>query len=215
MFVAAAAVLAAALLWIWPPAGWVAVAAAGACAYFFRDPERIPPDGGETVVSPADGRVVSIRRAEPPAELVLAGPGWLRIGIFLSVFDVHVTRVPFGGTVQRVRYRAGKHRSALSKDAGGVNERNAVHIGGTGGRNLAVVQIAGMVARRIVCSVREGDEVAAGARMGIIRFGSRVDLYLPDTVELRVKIGQTMIGGETVLAELPTGPPRPAGRKRA
>ena len=215
MLVAAAVLIAAVVLWVWPPAGWVCVATAGLCAFFFRDPERVPPERDAAVVSPADGRIVVIDRADPPTELGLANGRWVRIGIFLSLFDVHVTRVPFGGTVRRTRYRPGRHRSATSAAASAGNERHTAHIDGAAGREVAVAQVAGLVARRVVCSVREGDEVVAGDRMGIIRFGSRVDLYVPEDAELRVKAGQTMIGGETVVAELSPLPPRSEPEPRA
>jgi phosphatidylserine decarboxylase len=172
------------------------------CLYFFRDPERTPPGRPGALLAPADGRVVAVGPAVPPAELGLGPePRW-RIGIFLSVLDVHVNRVPADGTVTRIAYRHGAFVNAASDKASEDNERNAIAIRLPDGREIAVVQIAGLIARRILCDIREGDAVQAGARFGIIRFGSRTDLYLPDGVRPLVAEGQTMIGGETVMAEL-------------
>lgn len=176
------------------------------CLYFFRDPERVAPGRAGAVVAPADGRIVSVMPAVPPAELGLGpAPRW-RIATFLSVLDVHVNRVPADGTVTRIAYRHGAFVNASMDKASDHNERNALAIRLPDGREMAVVQIAGLVARRIVCQVREGDRVQAGARFGIIRFGSRTDLYLPEGVLPLVAEGQTMIGGETVMAELGSRP---------
>jgi len=181
---------------------WLGVIFAVACLYFFRDPERVPPARLGALLAPADGRVVAVGPALPPGELGLgAEPRW-RVGIFLSVLDVHVNRVPADGTVSRIAYRHGAFISAASDKAADENERNAIAIRLPDGREIAVVQIAGLIARRIVCDLREGDAVRAGARFGIIRFGSRTDLYLPEAVLPLVQEGQTMIGGETVIAEL-------------
>lgn len=170
--------------------------------YFFRDPERVPPRRVGAVVAPADGRVVSVAQAVPPTELGLGdGPRW-RVAIFLSVLDVHVNRMPASGTVTRIAYRHGKFVNASMDKASDHNERNALALRLPDGREMAIVQIAGLIARRIVCSVREGQAVLGGSRFGIIRFGSRTDLYLPEGVRPLVEEGQLMIGGETVLAEL-------------
>lgn len=172
------------------------------CLYFFRDPERVPPGRAGVVVAPADGRVVSVIPAVPPAELGLgAMPRW-RVSTFLSILNVHVNRVPADGIITRIAYRHGSFMSAGEDKASEANERNAIALRLADGREIAVVQIAGLIARRIVCSLREGDAVQAGARFGIIRFGSRTDLYLPEGVRPLVAVGQTMIGGETVIAEL-------------
>ncbi len=172
------------------------------CFYFFRDPERVPPGRPSAVLAPADGRVVSIRPAVPPAELGLGpAPRW-RVAIFLSVLDVHVNRVPADGTVIRIAYRHGAFVNASMDKASEHNERNALALRLPDGREMAIVQIAGLIARRIVCQVREGDHVRAGSRFGIIRFGSRTDLYLPEGVSPLVAEGQYMIGGETVIADL-------------
>jgi phosphatidylserine decarboxylase len=173
------------------------------CLYFFRDPERFPPPRSGVFVAPADGRVVAVKPAAPPPELGLGNdPRW-KVSIFLSVLDVHVNRVPADGVVTRIAYRHGAFVSASLDKASEANERNALAIRLPNGQEIAVVQIAGLIARRIVCSVREGDPVTAGDRFGIIRFGSRTDLYLPEGVRPLVVEGQIMIGGETVIGELP------------
>ncbi len=170
--------------------------------YFFRDPERTPPGRPGAVVSPADGRVVSVMEVAPPAELGLGDePRW-RIATFLSVLNVHVNRVPFDATVTRIAYHHGAFVNASLDKASDLNERNALALRLPDGRTMAVVQIAGLIARRILCDVREGDTIKTGARFGIIRFGSRTDLYLPPGVRPLVVVGQTMVGGETVMAEL-------------
>jgi len=172
------------------------------CLFFFRDPERVPPGRPGTMVAPADGRVVSVAPAVPPAELGLGVvPRW-RVSIFLSIINVHVNRVPADGIITRIAYRHGAFVTASLDKASEDNERNAIALRLPDGREIAVVQIAGLVARRIICTLREGDAVQAGTRFGIIRFGSRTDLYLPEGVRPLVAVGQTMVGGETVIAEL-------------
>ncbi len=172
------------------------------CLFFFRDPERVAPGRPGAVIAPADGRVVSVTPAVPPAELGLgAMPRW-RVSTFLSILNVHVNRVPADGIITRIAYRHGSFLNAGDDRASEVNERNAVALRLADGREIAVVQIAGLIARRIVCDLREGDQVRAGQRFGIIRFGSRADLYLPEGIRPLVAVGQTMIGGETVIAEL-------------
>ena len=176
------------------------------CLYFFRDPERVPPRTVGAVVAPADGRVVDVAPAVPPPELGLgAAPRW-RVATFLSIVDVHVNRVPADGTVTRIAYRHGGFLNAADPAAGERNERNAIAIRLTDGREIGVVQIAGMLARRIVCTVREGDAVAAGGRFGMIRFGRRTAIYLPEGIEPLVVAGQTMVGGETIVAFLNSPP---------
>jgi phosphatidylserine decarboxylase len=185
-----------------PWLAWLGLFFAAFSLYFFRDPERVTPGRVGVVVAPADGTVVSVAPAVPPPELALGtGPRW-RVSIFLSVADVHVNRIPADGKVTRIAYRHGQFLNASLDKASEENERNAIAIRLADGRELAVVQIAGLIARRIVCALREGDAVHAGARFGIIRFGSRTDLYLPEGVRPLVAEGQTMIGGETVVAEL-------------
>ena len=181
---------------------WLSLAFILFCLFFFRDPERVPPPRRDVVVAPADGRVVSVGLAVPPAELGLGGQARWQVCIFLSVLNVHVNRAPADGTVTRIAYRHGAFLSASLDKASTDNERNALALRIPDGREMAVVQIAGLIARRIVCNVREGDSLRAGERFGIIRFGSRTDLYLPDGVRPVVVVGQTMIGGETVIANL-------------
>ncbi|HTW27622.1 MAG TPA: phosphatidylserine decarboxylase [Acetobacteraceae bacterium] len=181
---------------------WIGLIFVLFCLYFFRDPERVPPGRPGALLAPADGRVISVAPHVPPPELGLGlMPRW-RIGIFLSVLDVHVNRVPADGTITRIAYRHGSFVNAAMDKASELNERNAIALRLLDGREIAVVQIAGLIARRIVCQVREGDAVRAGDRFGIIRFGSRTDLYLPEGVRPLVAEGQTMIGGETVIAEV-------------
>jgi phosphatidylserine decarboxylase len=190
--------------WLW----WLGLLFVLCCLYFFRDPARVPPGRPWLLLAPADGRVVSVAPAPPPPELGLGeAPRW-RVGIFLSVLDVHVNRIPADGTVTRIAYRHGRFFDASLDKASRDNERNALAIRLPDGREIAVVQIAGLIARRIVCDAREGDRVRAGDRFGIIRFGSRTDLYLPEGTRPLVAVGQTMVGGETVVADL-TAPAEP------
>src|SRR5262249_4804678 len=155
------------------------------CAYFFRDPWRVTPRRSGLMVSPADGRVVSVGPAVPPAELEMGSAPMTRIGIFLNVFDVHVNRIPVGGQVRKLAYRKGKFFNASLDKASVDNERMAIRItpedgAADGSGDLAVIQIAGLVARRIVCQLRQGEQVVTGQRFGLIRFGSRTDIYLPE-----------------------------------
>jgi len=189
------------LFWLWLPLGWLATLATIWCAYFFRDPARVTPVREGIVVAPADGRVSRVANAVPPKELELGERPLLRISIFMSVFDCHVNRSPVAGRIERMVYRAGAFISADLDKASEENERNAFVIATGGGTRIAVVQIAGLVARRIVSFVREGQAVGAGQRIGMIRFGSRVDIYLPEGARLLVAEGQTAIAGETMLAD--------------
>jgi phosphatidylserine decarboxylase len=186
---------------IWSPLGWIGTVATLWCAYFFRDPPRVTPVRDGIVVSPADGMVSQITNALPPRELGLSDRPLPRISIFMSVFDCHVNRSPISGRIERVVYRAGKFLSADLDKASEDNERNAFVIAAPGFR-IGVIQIAGLVARRIVPFAREGDLVAAGQRIGMIRFGSRVDVYLPEGTRALAAEGQIAIAGETVLADL-------------
>ena len=200
-FIAAGVILGLAGLLISTWVFWLGLIFAVFCLYFFRDPERVSPGRPGSIVAPADGRVVLVGPAVPPEELGLGpAPRW-RVAIFLSVLDVHINRVPIEGVVTRVAYRHGAFVSASTDKASDSNERNAIALRLPDGRDLAVVQIAGLIARRIICSVREGDQVRTGSRFGLIRFGSRTDLYLPAGVKPLVSPGQYMIGGETVIAE--------------
>ncbi len=190
------------LFWFWAPLGWLFTLATLWCAYFFRDPPRVTPLREGIVVAPADGRVSQIVNAAPPHELDLGERALPRISIFMSVFDCHVNRSPVAGRIERIVYRAGKFLSADLDKASEDNERNALVIATGAGQRVAVIQIAGLVARRIVSFAREGETVGAGARIGMIRFGSRVDVYLPEGARALVAEGQTAIAGETVLADL-------------
>src|ERR1700728_3477205 len=190
------------LFLIWSPLGWIGTIATLWCAYFFRDPPRVTPVRDGIVVAPADGRVSQITNAVPPSELGLSDRPLSRISIFMSVFDCHVNRSPVSGRIERIVYRAGKFFSADLDKASEDNERNAFVIAADGGARIAAIQIAGLVARRIVPFAREGETVGAGQRIGMIRFGSRVDVYLPEGTGVLVAEGQTAIAGETVLADL-------------
>ncbi|GAA3651232.1 phosphatidylserine decarboxylase [Lentzea atacamensis] len=172
-------------------------------AWFFREPKRVTPTRPNIAVAPADGTVSHVVDAVPPAELGLGSEPMTRVSVFLSVFDVHVQRVPADGEIVQVSYHPGKFLSADLDKASEENERNTVWLRTVNGHDLVVVQIAGLVARRIVCEVAEGEKVAAGQTYGLIRFGSRVDLYVPRGSRVLVEAGQRTIGGETVLAELP------------
>jgi phosphatidylserine decarboxylase len=189
------------LFWIWTPLGWLGTLLTLWCAYFFRDPPRVTPVRDGLVVSPADGRVSRVTNAVPPDELGLGHKPLARISIFMSVFDCHVNRSPAAGRIERIIYRAGKFLNADLEKASEDNERNALVIA-TAGARIGVVQIAGLIARRIVSFKREGEMVGAGERFGMIRFGSRLDVYLPEGVKPLVAEGQISIAGETVLADL-------------
>jgi phosphatidylserine decarboxylase len=201
-FIGGFAVVTLVLFWLWPPVGWIGVIATLWCAYFFRDPQRVTPIRAGIVVAPADGRVCQIVRVVPPAELKLGERPLPRVSIFMSVFDCHINRSPVAGRIERIVYRAGKFISADLDKASEHNERNAfVIVTGTGER-VAAVQIAGLIARRIVCFAREGDNLGAGQRIGMIRFGSRVDVYLPEGTRVLAGEGQIAIAGETLIADL-------------
>jgi phosphatidylserine decarboxylase len=177
--------------------------AAGACATFFRHPSRVPPNRPGVVVAPADGLVTLVDTAVPPAELDLGTDAVPRVSIFLSVLDVHVQRVPVGGEVLEVVHRKGQFKSADLAEASEVNERNSMHIRTPSGHDVGVVQIAGLIARRIINNAKVGDTLSIGDTYGLIRFGSRVDTYFPAGTTLLVERGQRAVGAETVLAELP------------
>lgn len=173
------------------------------CICFFRDPERITPLGDSLIISPGDGLVQNISKAFPPTELKMPNEEMIRVSIFLSVFDVHVNRIPISGIIKEAHYRPGKFINASLDKASKDNERQSLFIKAKyKNTNIAVVQIAGLIARRIICDVNNGDEVVGGKRFGIIRFGSRVDVYIPKDVKLNVMIGQRSVGGETVIADL-------------
>src|SRR6476619_498558 len=184
------------------PLGWLGVIATLACAYFFRDPERMTPTRPGLTVSSADGKIVTIGTVVPPKELALGDALLTRLSVFLSVLDVHVVRSPVAGSVVHSAYVPGQFLNAELDKASEDNERRAMVIETPGGEKIGVVLIAGLSARRIVPFVGEGTSVKAGERIGLIRFGSRVDVYLPANAEVLVAAGQTAIGAETVLAEL-------------
>jgi len=200
-FVGVFALVSLILFWLWSPLGWLGALATLWCAYFFRDPQRVTPVRDGIVVAPADGRVSRITNAVPPAELGLGERPLPRVSIFMSVFDCHVNRSPVTGRIERIVYHHGAFLSADLDKASENNERNSLVIA-TGKGRIGVVQIAGLVARRIVCFVGKGAAVGPGERIGMIRFGSRVDVYLPDGVNPLVAEGQTAIAGETVIADL-------------
>ena len=187
-----------------PPLGWLFVIVTVWVVAFFRDPERVTPTAENLVICPADGRLLPIVNAEPPPELHLPQGTYIRLSVFMNVFNVHVNRIPCNGTVTTLAYRPGKFFNASFDKASAENERMGMRLTTESGQDIGLVQIAGLVARRIVCNVREGQSVCRGVRFGIIRFGSRVDVYLPDGVRILATAGQSVRAGETVLAEFPT-----------
>ena len=199
------------LFLVWEPLGWLGLGLTVWCYYFFRDPRRAVPQGEGLIVSPADGVVSLIEPAVPPAELGMESVALTRVSVFMSVFNCHVNRAPVAGRVLAVAYRPGKFFNASLDKASADNERNGLCLELADGRRLAVVQIAGLVARRILCWTKQGQTLRTGERFGLIRFGSRLDVYLPPGVVPLVAVGQTMVAGETVIAELGrVGSPRPA-----
>jgi phosphatidylserine decarboxylase len=186
------------------PLGLLGLVLTAWVAWFFREPRRVTPSRPGIAVAPADGTVSHVQDAVPPAELGLGDEPMVRVSVFLTIFDVHVQRIPAPGVVRQVAYRPGKFLSADLDKASEDNERNTLLLRTDDGHDLVVVQIAGLIARRIVCAVAADDKVTAGQTYGLIRFGSRVDLYLPAGSRVLVEAGQRTIGGETVLAELPT-----------
>ena len=195
------------LSWLWTPLGWIGLVLTVWCVLFFRDPERVTPVREGIIVAPADGRISKIINAAPPPELGLGERQLQRVSIFMSVFDCHVNRSPVSGRIEKIAYKAGAFINAELDKASEHNERNSFIIT-TGQSRVGVVQIAGLIARRIVCFTREGVNVGAGERIGMIRFGSRVDVYLPEGVRPLVAEGQTAVAGETVIADLRTGVPQ-------
>jgi phosphatidylserine decarboxylase len=200
IFIAAFAVATVILFWIWDPLGWIGLILTLWCAYFFRDPVRVTPVNENFVISPADGVVCSVGSYAPPPELGLGDAPMPRVSIFMSVFDCHVNRTPVDGRIVRIAYKPGLFVNADLDKASEDNERNGFLIESPRG-TFGVVQIAGLIARRIVSFAKEGDTVAAGERIGLIRFGSRVDVYLPAGFAPLVAIGSKAVAGETVIAE--------------
>ncbi|MGE3247900.1 MAG: phosphatidylserine decarboxylase [Beijerinckiaceae bacterium] len=199
IFILGFAVLSLIFFWLWTPLGWLGVVATLWCAYFFRDPERVVPVGADLVVSPADGVICSVGQFVPPPELGLGQAPMLRISVFMSVFDCHVNRMPMDGRIERIAYTPGLFLNADLDKASEDNERNGFVIETAKGK-IGMVQIAGLIARRIVCFAREGDMLGAGERVGLIRFGSRVDVFLPAGAMPQVDLNGKAIAGETVLA---------------
>lgn len=200
-FIAIAAVATIILGWFWSVLFWIGLILTAWVVYFFRDPPRVTPVRDGLIVSPADGTVCLIGPAVPPRELDMGDKPLMRVCIFMNVFNCHVNRAPMTGRVTRVAYKAGKFLNAELDKASEDNERNGLIIENDETR-IGVVQIAGLVARRIVCFVKEGEAISAGDRFGLIRFGSRLDVYMPEGTKPQVALGQTMIAGESVIADL-------------
>ena len=212
-FLAIGAALTLFLWWLWTPLGLVALVITCWIAYFFRDPKRVTPMREGLVIAPADGRISSIERVKPPADLGLGDVERVRVSIFLSVFDVHINRVPIAGRIVRSIYVPGAFLNAELDKASEENERRSLVLETASGASVAVVQIAGLIARRIVTWVQEGEQVGTGQRFGLIRFGSRVDVYLPPGRQPIVAVGQRAIGGETVIADLKSDEPEREARR--
>ncbi len=185
--------------WVWDPLFWVGLVLTVWCALFFRDPERVTPVNDDYLISPADGKVSHVGKVVPPAELGLGEEPMMRVSIFMNVFNCHINRAPVRGKIKNIIYRKGEFLNAELDKASIENERNSLVLESPHGL-LAVVQIAGLVARRIVCFAQQGDELTMGERFGLIRFGSRLDVYVPGQATVSVSVGQTAIGGETVIA---------------
>jgi len=185
-----------------PPLSFLGVVLTAWCIYFFRNPDRMTPVRDGLVISPADGVVQMIADAIPPEELGMGPEPRTRVAVFMNVFNVHVNRAPVSGTITGIKYHPGKFFNASLDKASEFNERMGLKIAMDNGTEIAFVQIAGLVARRILCFVKEGDTIMAGERFGLIRFGSRVDIYLPEGVSPLVSVGQTTVGGETVIADM-------------
>ena len=201
VFIGAFAAASALLFLLWPPLGWLGVVMTLWCAYFFRDPVRQTPVRDGLVISPADGVVSAVGAFVPPTELGLGATPLQRVSVFMSVFDCHVNRAPVPGRIIRIAYKPGLFLNADLDKASEDNERSSMLIDTPHGR-FGVVQIAGLIARRIVCFVKEGETIGAGERYGLIRFGSRVDVYLPEGARLLVGLGSKAIAGETPIADM-------------
>jgi phosphatidylserine decarboxylase len=212
-FIAIAAGLALIFFLIWPPLAWVCVVAALYIAYFFRDPDRVTPMREGLIIAPADGRIAAIETVTPPTEMGLGPDQRVRISTFLSVLDVHITRSPVSGKLVRSVYIPGSFLNAADDKASEENERRVMIIEKSDGTEIGVVQIAGLIARRIVPFTHEGDSVGVGERLGLIRFGSRVDVYLPPGKHALVAVGQLANAGETVLADLQSPEPERVARR--
>jgi len=202
------------LLWaIYTPLGWIGSVVTLWCLYFFRDPERVIPKGDSLIVSPADGMIQKIEEASPPAELGLGDEKRTRISVFLNIFNVHVNRIPVAGEITELNYHPGKFLSANLDKASDDNERQSLVVKTKSGKEVVCVQIAGLIARRIVCYLEDNQKVSTGERYGLIRFGSRVDVYLPEGTKPSVLEGQIAIAGETIFADLKSNA-KPAAAKK-
>lgn len=210
-FIAGFAVVTVIIGLLWAPLFFVGLVLTAWCTYFFRDPQRVTPVDDGLVVSPADGRISAVGPAVPPRELGLGSAEMTRISVFMDVFSCHVNRAPVRGLVTKIEYRPGKFLNADLDKASAENERNGLLIESPHG-TIACVQVAGLVARRILCWVEEGSQVSTGERFGLIRFGSRLDVYLPGNAVPRVAVGQTAVAGETVLADFDSGMATPLVR---
>lgn len=200
-------------LWIWPTLGWILIFITAFIAYFFRDPARVTPLRDGLLVAPADGEVIAVDDAEPPAELGMSPGKRTRVSVYLSIFDVHINRAPAPGRIVRSVYVPGAFLNATLDKASDDNERRGLVIEMSDGQEFAVVQIAGLLARRIVTFAGEGDTVGIGQRFGLIRFGSRVDVYLPEGEPALVAVGQRAVAGETVIADLASSEPEREARR--
>ena len=211
-FIAVGLVLTLGFFYIWDPLGWLILILTFATAFFFRDPDRVTPVRDKLIVAPADGVIAQITAAVPPEELEMGEDPLTRISTYINLTDVHIQRMPASGTVSRIVHRAGAFASSYpavqsgeasgdTSEAGEDNERQSVLLRTASGKEIAVVQIAGRFARRIVCNLREGQDVRAGERYGLIRFGSRVDIYLNTALRPQVIVGQRAVAGETILVD--------------
>ncbi|HKZ97546.1 MAG TPA: phosphatidylserine decarboxylase [Hyphomicrobiaceae bacterium] len=212
-FIAIGVVATLLLFLVWPALGWIAAAATLWVAYFFRDPDRVTPLRDGLVVAPADGRISAIEKVRPPAELGLGEAERVRISVFLSVFDVHIARAPVAGRITRTVYVPGAFLNAALDKASEENERRALVIEQASGATIVVVLIAGLIARRIVAFCGDGDSVGIGERIGLIRFGSRVDTYLAPARSALVSVGQRAVAGETIFADLKSDEPEREARR--
>lgn len=204
-FVGIFAAITALLAIIWQPLGWIGLILTVWCYYFFRDPERVTPEIKDVVVSPADGIVQMITKVKAPEELELGDATFTRVSVFMSVFNVHINRAPAEGQIIKSVYVPGKFLNATLDKASKDNERQLLAMKTKSGKDICFVQIAGLIARRIMCEATVGQEYKAGERFGLIRFGSRLDVYLPEGVEPQVCVGQIMVAGESVIANLTSG----------
>lgn len=212
-FIALGALITLLFFLIWEPLGWLSAIATLFIAYFFRDPERVTPLREGLIIAPADGKIIAIEKAVPPPELELGAEPRLCVSTFLTMLDAHINRAPVSGRVKRISLQPGVFHAANTAESKKENQRQSFLMEMSDGRRIGVVQISGYVARRVISFVEEGDLLTAGERFGLIRFGSRVDLYLPDEGSVLVAEGQRMVAGETVIADLRSEePPRPVRR---